>query len=251
MRILDPSQGSTRFLRASVIVLSAIGVTAGIARLLLMDDLLVIGDSYRARFFRDVGLHDPFAGERPAEMAWFDQRFGAHPVLTTLHAGLGSMILILAPLQLVTRLRRRFVGFHRWSGRVVIVGSIVVVGSSLPFGIVVPFGGWAEVVATFVVGSICVFSMARGFIAIRERDVIRHREWMLRGFAALIGIAAIRVVGAVLDLALTPLGVSPRSVFAWSLWLGWGITGFAVELRIRRTRDASGNLAGPNTIYVE
>ena len=54
VRSLDPSQGSTRFLRASVIVLSAIGVTAGIARLLLMDDLLVIGDSYRARFFRDV-----------------------------------------------------------------------------------------------------------------------------------------------------------------------------------------------------
>jgi hypothetical protein len=219
-----------------VILLAAIGVGAAVARLLFLDDLLTVGDGYRQRFLLELGIRDPFAAERPAEISWFDSRFAAHPTLTVVHVGLGGVVLVLAPLQLVARIRQRFVQFHRWSGRLVILSSFIVVASALPFGVGMPFGGWAEATATSVVGSVCLFAMARAFVAIRRRDVDRHREWMVRGFAALIGISTIRVVGAGLDLVLTPLGVPPRAVFGMSLWLGWSVTGLVAELWIRRTR---------------
>ena len=64
----------------------------------------------------------------------------------------------------------------------------------------------------------------------------RHREWMIRAFGVALGISAARIAGVSLDFILTPAGVAVRTVFALSLWIGFGVTIAAAEIWIRRTR---------------
>jgi hypothetical protein len=49
----------------------------------------------------------------------------------------------------------------------------------------------------------------------------------------MVGISTVRLVAAVLDLTLAPLGYSPEMIFVSSLWLGWGSTLAAAELWLR------------------
>ena len=101
-----------------------------------------------------------------------------------------------------------------------------------------PYGGWAERVAIAVFGVLLLVSVIRAVLAIRSGDVARHREWMIRAFAIVLGISTVRIVGTVFDVALTPSGVSPPAVFVLSLWTGWTATLAAAELWIRYTRGA-------------
>jgi hypothetical protein len=99
-----------------------------------------------------------------------------------------------------------------------------------------PFAGPPEAAAIALFGGLFLLALARGFVAIRRRDLATHREWMIRAFAIALGISTVRLLGAVFDLALTPAGVSPAGVFLVSIWLGWLVTLGAAELWIRRTR---------------
>jgi hypothetical protein len=59
---------------------------------------------------------------------------------------------------------------------------------------------------------------------------------MIRAFAVAIGISTVRVIGAILDPALTPYGYSAPQVLGLSLWVGWLLTVAAAEIWIRRSR---------------
>jgi hypothetical protein len=78
--------------------------------------------------------------------------------------------------------------------------------------------------------------VAKGYLAIRHREIARHREWMIRVFALAIAISTVRIVAGLLDIALAPVGVSPRTLFVISLWTGWIVTITAAELWIRHSR---------------
>jgi hypothetical protein len=99
-----------------------------------------------------------------------------------------------------------------------------------------PIAGPLESVGVSLAGGVFLFSMGRAFLAIRSGDVERHREWMIRAFAVAIGISTIRVIGAILDPALTPYGYSAPQVLGLSLWVGWVLTMAAAEIWIRRSR---------------
>jgi len=51
-----------------------------------------------------------------------------------------------------------------------------------------------------------------------------------------IGISTVRVVGAAVDIALTPAGFGPRALFVLSVWTGWALSVGAGELWIAYTR---------------
>lgn len=163
----------------------------------------------------------------------FDRWFVAHPVLIFLQIIPGSIFLLLAPFQFSSRIRTRHLWFHRWSGRLLVVAALIVGLSGLVLGALFPYGGPASRSAVFVAGALFLFALIRAFIAIRRRDVVRHREWMIRMFAIGLGIATVRVVGLVL-IAIT--GGSFQDLAGISFWSGWVITFGAAELWIRHTR---------------
>jgi hypothetical protein len=225
-----------RVLWGGAILLVIVGLTAAIGRGVFMNDIATRGEPLRMQIMEALHRDDPFAQERAAELVHYDSRFSAHPLLTLLHIIPGGIFLILAPLQFSRRIRRRHIQFHRWSGRLLVLSAFVTALSALYFGLLMPYGGPGEAAAMVVFGGLFLVSVTRAFIAIRTHQVVLHREWMIRAFAVAIGISAIRVVGGVLDVALTPAGFRAPEIFVLSIWTGWVITlGFA-ELWLRHTR---------------
>lgn len=224
---------------SAVALLTAIGLTAALARASFPADLAGRVDPVRALLLASLGITDPLAAQRPAEVQRFDGPFAAHPRLTLLHVVPGGLFLALAPLQFSSRLRDRHRRLHRWSGRLLVLTAVVSVLPGLYFGLLMPFGGGIEAIAIAVFGGLFLAAIGRAVVAIRTGRVELHREWMIRAFAIAIGIATVRVWGTVFDLALTPLAVSPRDVFVMSVWTGWITTLGAAELWIAYTRPAA------------
>ena len=122
---------------------------------------------------------------------------------------------------------------HRWSGRVLILAALPVGLSGLLLSGLFPYGGPAAASAPFVAGALFLFALIRAFIAIRRRDVVRHREWMIRMFSIGLGIATIRVISLIL-LATTRISFQESAGMVF--WIGWLSTFAAAELWIRHTR---------------
>ena len=242
-KTLDRQPTSPLLIRAAwfgVILLAMIGVAAAIGRGVFLDDLATRIEPERQAFMESLDRNDPHAAERAADVAWLDRRFAAHPIVTVLHLLPGGIFLLLAPLQFSARLRRRHIRIHRWSGRLVIVTGIIGAVTGMYFGLLMPYGGWGEAVAIAIFGGLFLGAIVRGYVAIRSRQVTRHREWMIRVLALALAISVVRILMGVLDYALTPAGFTPRQNFVLAVWAAWIISLAAAELWIRHTRPRIG-----------
>src|SRR4029077_4829644 len=101
----------------AVVLLAVIGVTAAVNRAAFPADAVTRVDPLREQLLTALHRDDPFASERAAELDRFARRYAAHPVLILLHVIPGGSFLALAMLQFSSRLRRRHIQIHRWSGR--------------------------------------------------------------------------------------------------------------------------------------
>jgi uncharacterized membrane protein len=236
-----------RLLAAVVVLLIAVGVGTAVGRVVFADDFVTRADPVRQWLMEAFHRTDPFALQRPAELAKVDGKFAAHPFITLWHVLPGGLFLMFAPLQFATWIRTRHIRVHRWSGRLLLPAVLVSALPGLYFGILIPYGGPGEAVAIAVFGGLLLVAILRGFQAIRRREVDRHREWMIRVFAIAIAISTVRIVAVVLDLALTPVGWRPPDIFELSIWTGWVLTLGAAELWIRYTRAGRTGLVVPES----
>lgn len=104
------------------------------------------------------------------------------------HMVLGALIMVLAPLQMIGRLRSRYPLAHRMAGRVVVVGSIITAVGGLTYialrGTVAGPGmdaGFALYGGLMLVAALQVVRLARA------GEVDGHRRWALRLFVLVMG----------------------------------------------------------------
>ena len=164
-----------------------------------------------------------------------------HPWPAALHIVPGLIFLLGAPLQLSARFRRKHLTFHRRLGRVLIPAGMVAAVFALVIGISHPFDGVVEGSATVVFGLWFLSCLIVAFVAVRRRDIARHRRWMIRAFAAAIGIAGIRVwvsiLGAIQSAVTGVTVMSPQQgTYGLAFWLGFSSTVLAGEWWLRRPR---------------
>ena len=207
----------------AVAVLAVIGIAAAMSRAL---SIAIGGLTYDQ-------ISHLVPAETVDETYALDRWFVAHPVLALLHVVPGGLFLTLAPFQFSSRIRTRYIRFHRWSGRVLVLAALPAGLSGLLLGALFPYGGPAAASAVFVAGTLFLAALIRGFVAIRRRDVMLHREWMIRMFSIGIGIATIRVVALVL-FAITR--ARAEALAGVSFWIGWVLSFAVAELWIRHTR---------------
>jgi uncharacterized membrane protein len=128
---------------------------------------------------------------RGAEITPANARFFASPLPVVLHIVNASVYALLGAFQFVTSFRRRKPGWHRAAGRLLVLCGLLVGLSGLWMTLFYPRPeGTGELLYALrlLVGSGMVVSIVLGFAAIRRGDVIRHRAWMMRGYA--IGLGA-------------------------------------------------------------
>jgi uncharacterized membrane protein YozB (DUF420 family) len=166
-----------------------------------------------------------------------DAAYAAHPVLAYLHIVPGVVYLLGACLQLSRRFRTRHYAVHRWMGRVVagcgVLSGVFIFAFAVPYA----YGGLSESIAAAVFGAWFLAALLMAIRAIRRRDVVQHRRWMIRAFSVSVGVGIIRAwVGILYGTGLTSLSIA----FAIAFWLGLAIGVLAGELWLRSTPPATG-----------
>lgn len=124
----------------------------------------------------------------------YNPGFLKYPTVVALHVVLGGLYLLFAPFQFVGRIRSRHLGYHRWTGRLLVAVGLVVGATGLFMGLVIPFSGWPEraVIGTF--GGLFLVAIVKGYVHVRAGRIDPHREWMIRAFAIGLSIATMRLV---------------------------------------------------------
>jgi uncharacterized membrane protein len=222
-----------RVLAVVVGLLVAVGVTASTGRALYTSDWVAKNEPLRTQGLARLGIVDPFAADRPAEVWRFDGNFRDNPRMTLVHILPGALFLAFGFLQFSSRIRARWIAFHRWSGRVLIAAACILIVPAMLFGVLTPYGGTGEAIAIALFGTLFVVFLAMGFAAIRRGDVTRHRAWMTRAFAIAVGVSTERALFGFLDAFLTPAGFRPPVIFTISIWMAWIMTAGVAELWLR------------------
>jgi len=168
------------------------------------------------------------AGESDMALNYVDRPAWVRTFLY-IHMTGGGIALLLSPVQLSARIRARVPRLHRMSGRIVLCGIAVggVAGLVLaPFNLAGPVGaaGFGLLAVLWLVFA------ARGFQAIRRRDVTVHRQWMLRAFALTYAAVTLRLWLGV----LVPLTGDFRTAYGIVPFLAWVPNLLLVEWLLRR-----------------
>ncbi|MEU4366690.1 DUF2306 domain-containing protein [Micromonospora chersina] len=205
---MTPSAKREWLVPAGLIILSAVPVIAGAARTAeLTSGATVTPDN--ARFF-------------------------ASPVPVLVHIVGASLYCLLGAFQFAPGFRRRRPGWHRLAGRFLIPCGLAAALSGLWMTLFYPRPPIDHVLVTpmrLVFGTAMFCCIVLGFVAIRRRDIPRHRAWMARGYA--IGLGAGTQVLTHLPWML--LVGQPEGVGRALLMLaGWVINLAVVEWALRR-----------------
>lgn len=216
----------SRALWAVVIFLSVIGCAVVIRRAVNLWPIVVHG--YRT----SVASSNP----RLARLGALDQVFAYYPYLTLIHILPGFLFMILGPLQFNSTVRARHLRWHRWSGRLFLICAAIIGISALVMSLAMPaIGGLNQAAATTLFGSFFLFALAKAFWHIRRRELALHREWMLRGFATGLAVAAIRPIVGFFFATSSFTGLEPHEFFGTAFWIGFVLSLMAAETWIHVT----------------
>lgn len=119
-----------------------------------------------------------------------DSRFAASPVPVVVHIVAAVAYALLGAFQFSAGIRRRRPGWHRRSGRVLVVLGSAVALSAIWMTLFYPFKegtGYVLYVFRLLAGLGMGISIVLAFAAIRRRDIATHRAWMMRAYALGLG----------------------------------------------------------------
>lgn len=135
----------------------------------------------------------------------------------SIHLAGGAIALAAGAWQINTRLRHGHTSVHRWLGRLYVVAVIVgAVGAGMlapasKEGIVTHLGFGALAIAW-------LGTTIAAYRAVRRRDLISHRRWMLRSYALTFAAVTLRVYVPLSQILGLPLGTSYQ-VISWLCWV--------------------------------
>jgi len=119
-----------------------------------------------------------------------DARFAGSPVPLGVHVVGAIGYALFGAFQFSARLRRRHPGWHRRTGRVLVVFGLAVAFSGLWMTLGYPRKeGTGDILwaTRLLVSSGMGVSLVLGLVAIRHRNVAVHRAWMMRAYALALG----------------------------------------------------------------
>lgn len=159
--------------------------------------------------------------------------FRNYPTTRLTHMVLGIAFMLLAPMQLMPRIRSAYPTFHRISGRLNLIMSFVLIATGLMFAFKYTYTGFVEQVPAVTYSIIYTWLIFMALKSILAGNVQKHREWMIRGFSMMMGISGTRVW---FYLFLKMTDVPSTTYFSSIFWLGLGVNLLIAEIWINMTR---------------
>jgi len=169
-----------------------------------------------------------------AEITPENARFFGAPLPVVLHIICAVLFIVLGALQFVASFRRRHPAWHRRAGRVAVVSGLVVASSALWMTLFYALPAQDGLLLDgfrLLFGSLMAVSLLLAFVAIRRRQIPRHRAWMMRAYAIGLGAGTQALI-----LAFGEIGFGKPTVLARALLMAaaWVINLAVAEWVIRR-----------------
>ena len=105
------------------------------------------------------------------------------------HTLCGVIALLAGPMQFSSRLRRRYLKFHRALGRIYVIS--VFIGASTGIALA---AGRPGMPGTCMQAAAWIVCTTAAFITARNRQIARHRQWMVRSYAVTFTFVSSRVL---------------------------------------------------------
>jgi len=99
-----------------------------------------------------------------------------------------------------------------------------------------PIGGISETVATTLFALIFLFALIKAFLHIRKRQIVAHREWMLRAFAIGLAVSTTRPIVGIFFATRSFTKLTVQEYFGTAFWLAFTLHLIMAELWINYTK---------------
>ncbi|RSL16681.1 putative membrane protein DUF2306 [Edaphobacter aggregans] len=215
------SSGSSLFRRVVLWTLCFIGAAAAVRRI--------------------VALLIPATSPRVQQMMELDAQFSRRMGLTLAHVVPALIFVVLLPAWFSRRVRENAPAHRRLTWVLLVLGAVIGL-TALPL-VTQPVGGTTEVTAILFFDALFLFSLARAWVLFVRGDMDRHREWMMRAVAVLLGIATTRPVMGVFFATSRLTHLETRQFFGIAFWIGFSATYIAGEIYLQRHSVHSNALA--------
>jgi len=129
----------------------------------------------------------------------------------------GLVAIVIGPFQFWAHLRNSHPKIHRVSGRVYLISVTVGALAGLVMAVTSEIGlAYASGLGSLGIAWLATSGMA--FVAIRRRNFVQHKQWMIRSYVVTFAFVTFRVVDGV--LSFYEIGEDPVrwSVLAWACW---------------------------------
>lgn len=155
--------------------------------------------------------------------------FAERPIATIAHFAGSALALAIGGFQLNSRLRVRFIGAHRWLGRLYVLG--------------VALGGFSGVLLALHASGGAIAQLGFGLLAvswlgctlgaywyIRAGNSGAHRRWMIRSFALTFAAVTLRIYLPASQITGIPIELAYPAIS----WLAWVPNLLIAEFLVRR-----------------
>lgn len=134
------------------------------------------------------------------------------------HIFASALALVLGPFQFSARLRARRPDVHRWLGRLYLGGAVVVGGMAGLYMSVHAFGGVVAKLGFAGLALGWLYTGVQAYLAVRRRDFVEHRRWMVRNFALTLAAVTLRLYLPPVFIFGLPFAQA-YAVIAWACWV--------------------------------
>lgn len=163
------------------------------------------------------------------------ERFLASPAPVILHILSSALFSLLGALQFSTVLRQRNARWHKVSGRVVVASGVLsaLSGIWMTLGYPIPVALQGDLLwsVRLLVATSMLMSLVFAVAAAMQRDMVRHRAWMIRSYALGQG-AGMQVV--ILTPWMLLMGTPDPMQRDALMTLAWLVNLFIAEMLVRR-----------------
>lgn len=131
------------------------------------------------------------------------------------HIAAGMFCILSALLQFSTSIIKKRTSIHIWSGRIYVL-VVLLIGA--PTGMYMSFfakGGVAERALFMFMALVWFYSTARGLETILKKNVLAHKQWMIRSYAMAMTAVTFRIY----HILFFTLGWDHLSNYEISLWI--------------------------------
>ncbi|HLZ61674.1 MAG TPA: DUF2306 domain-containing protein [Ktedonosporobacter sp.] len=152
-----------------------------------------------------------------------DTQFRALPLPIVLHILSALPFCLLGAFQFAPGLRRRWPGFHRLAGRLVVLCGLTAGLSGLWMTQFYLFSLQSQSTLLYgfrmLFGSTMALSLVLGLVAILRRNVARHRAWIMRGYAIGQGAGTQALTALIWLLIFGTLGEPVKDLLMGTSWV--------------------------------